>query len=374
MKKIASAAAAGIGLIGAAALAADVELTVVSWGGAYSASQLNAYHKPYMEAHADVKILNDDSSPQAVPKLRAMNEAGNVSWDLVDVVPSDAIRLCDEGLALEIDFDRDLAPAPDGTPASADFGDSLVSPCFIPQIVYSTTFGYRTDVAEWGGKKPTSIADIFDLKNFPGKRSLAKWSRDNLEWALIADGVAPGEVYEALSTEEGVARAFRKLDTIKDHVVWWSSGSETPQRLADGEVVIGSTFNGRLFDLVAGYDSANAKASTPLPVAMMWDAQIFELDGWIIPKGTPNLDAVKKFVRFATDAQRLADQAKYISYGPARQSSGALVGKHAILGIDMGPHMPTHPDNTKNVVLHDHEWWADHRDELDARFEAWLAR
>lgn len=121
------------------------EMTIVSWGGAYSKSQLKAYHEPY-EAMTGVTIIKDESSNEAVAKLRAMNEAGNVTWDVVDVVAADAIRLCDEGLAMEIDPDTMLAPAPDGTPASEDFGDLLVSDCFIPQIVYSTTFGYRVDL------------------------------------------------------------------------------------------------------------------------------------------------------------------------------------------------------------------------------------
>ena len=121
------------------------EMTIVSWGGAYSKSQLKAYHEPY-SAKTGVTIINDDSSAEAVAKLRAMNEAGNVTWDVVDVVAADAMRLCDEGLAMEIDHDSQLASAPDGTSASKDFGDLIVSECFIPQIVYSTTFGYRTDM------------------------------------------------------------------------------------------------------------------------------------------------------------------------------------------------------------------------------------
>ncbi|MEM9913058.1 MAG: extracellular solute-binding protein, partial [Pseudomonadota bacterium] len=145
------------------------EMTIVSWGGAYTKSQQRAYHEPYMEK-SGVTIINDDSAAEAVAKLRAMNEAGNVTWDVVDVVAADAIRLCDEGLAMEIDPDSQLAAAPDGTPASEDFGDLLVSPCFIPQIVYSTTFGYRTDMV--GGTPPTDVCAVFDTETYPGKRSL----------------------------------------------------------------------------------------------------------------------------------------------------------------------------------------------------------
>ncbi|WP_306147964.1 MULTISPECIES: extracellular solute-binding protein [unclassified Roseibium] len=358
-------AGTALAMAGGAATAED--MTLVSWGGAYQASQKAAYADPYVAMHPEVNVIWDESSAEAVAKLRAMNEAGNITWDLVDVVASDAIRLCDEGLAMEIDPDTDLAAAPDGTSASDDFGDLLVSECFIPQIVYSTTFGYRSDVADWGGKEPDDICDVFDLEAFPGKRSLEKRPINNMEWALLCDGVAKEDVYDVLETEEGQDRAFAKLDSIKDNVVWWSAGAETPQLLADSEVVIGSTYNGRLFALIEEQKQ---------PVKMLWDAQVFDLDGWIIPTGLSEerLARVKDFVKFATDTQRLADQAKYISYGPARKSSAPLVGQHASLGIDMAPHMPTDPENAKNTFLYNYEWWADYRDDLDAKFQAWLAQ
>ncbi len=341
------------------------KITAVSWGGAYQKSQIRAYAEPYMKMHPEVEIVWDESSNEAVAKLRAMAEANNITWDIVDVVAADAIRLCDEGLAMEIDPDKDLAPAPDGTPASEDFGDLLVSDCFIPQIVYSTTFGYRTDMV--GDTPPTSVCDVFDLEKYPGKRSLEKRPINNMEWALYCDGVAKEDIYEVLATPEGQDRALKKLDTIKDSVIWWSAGADTPQLLADGEVVMGSTYNGRLFSVIEEQHQ---------PVAMLWDMQVFDLDGWIIPAGLPadRLARVKDFVRFATDTQRLADQAKYISYGPARKSSAPLVGKHADLGIDMAPHMPTDPANAKNTLLYNYEFWADYRDDIDAKFQAWLAQ
>ncbi|SHE61576.1 putative spermidine/putrescine transport system substrate-binding protein [Litoreibacter ascidiaceicola] len=340
------------------------EMTIVSWGGAYSNSQQKAYHEPYME-NTGVNIINDESSAEAVAKLRAMNEAGNVTWDVVDVVASDAIRLCDEGLAMEIDPDTQLADGDDGSKASDDFGDLLVSECFIPQIVYSTTVGYRTDLV--GDTAPTEICAIFDTDAYPGKRSLEKRPINNMEWALLCDGVAKDAVYDVLETEEGQAQAFAKLDTIKDDVIWWSAGADTPQLLADGEVVMGSTYNGRLFSLIEEQKQ---------PVAMLWDAQVFDLDGWIIPAGlTPEREArALDYVKFATDTQRLADQSKYIAYGPARASSAPLVGKHADLGIEMAPHMPTDPNNAKNTFLYNYEWWADYRDDLDAKFQAWLSK
>jgi putative spermidine/putrescine transport system substrate-binding protein len=338
------------------------ELVMVSWGGSYTESQQKAYHEPYMANNPGITIINDDSGSGALAKLRAMKEAGNVTWDLVDMTGSAAMTACEEGLADEIDHDKVLANAPDGTPASVDFGDLIISPCFIPQIVYSTTFGYRTDMV--GANPPTSINDVFDLKKYPGKRSLEKRAVNNMEWALLADGVPSDKIYDVLGTDAGVKRAFAKLDTIKDSVVWWEKGAQTPQLLADGEIVMGSAYNGRLFSVIE---------VDKQPVSMMWDYQVYDLDGWIVPTGTKNKAEVMKYLKFATDTQRLADQSKYISYGPARASSAPLVGKHATLGIDMAPHMPTAPSNSKNTLLYNIEFWADNTDDLNEKFFAWLA-
>ncbi|WP_193140478.1 extracellular solute-binding protein [Meridianimarinicoccus sp. MJW13] len=343
------------------------DMTLVSWGGAYQTSQQKAYTEPYMAANEGVSVTWDESSNEAVSKLRAMNEAGNVTWDLVDVEGPDSQRLCDEGLAMEIDFDDVLAQGDDGSDVEDDFGPTLINDCFIPQIVFSTTFGYRTDVEEWDGRTPTSLCDVFDLENFPGKRALEKRPKKNLEWALLCDGVAQEDLYDVLETPEGLEQSLAKLDTIKDETIWWSSGADTPQLLADGEIVIGSAYNGRLFSVIEEQSQ---------PVAMLWDWQVFDFDGWVIPADLPDdrLARVLDFVKYATDTQRLADQAAYISYGPARASSQPLVSTHAELGIEMAPHMPTNPANQKNFLVNNIEWWADNQDDVEARFQAWLAK
>jgi len=353
---------AAIAMSATATLAED--MTIVSWGGAYSASQLQAYDVPY-SANTGVNIIHDESSSEAVAKLRAMNEAGNVTWDVVDVVAADAMRLCDEGLAEVIDHDTQLADAPDGTKATVDFGDLIVSECFIPQIVYSTTFGYRNDLV--GATAPTSVCSVFDTAAYPGKRALQKSPLNNMEWALMCDGVAKSDVFDVLATDEGQSRAFAKLDTIKGDVIWWNAGADTPQLLADGEVIMGSAYNGRLFSLIVEQKQ---------DVSMLWDAQVYDLDGWIIPTGLSDERKARAldYVKFATDTQRLADQSKYISYGPARASSAPLVDKHATLGIDMAPHMPTDPNNNKNTLLTNYSFWADYKDDIDAKFQAWLIK
>jgi putative spermidine/putrescine transport system substrate-binding protein len=363
-----------LGAAGAAALTVGSagaqmvdEIVVVSWGGAYQASQVNAYLIPYAANNPGFRYIMDESSAEAVARMRAMAEANNLTWDLVDVEAADALRLCDEGLAMPIDHDAVLAPAPDGTPASADFGATLVSECFIPQIVFSTTFGYRSDMVPAGVAPPTDACAVFDLATYPGRRALERRPLGNMEWALLCDGVPYDQVYDTLETEEGIARAFAKLDTIKDQVVWWTAGAQTPQLLADGEVFMGSTYNGRLFAAIA---------EQGVPIGMAWGYQMLDIDGWVVPAGLPEdrLARVMDFLHFATDTQRLADQAQFISYGPARASSAPLVSTHATLGIEMAPHMPTDPANMSGAFVTNYMWWADYRDEMDARFQAWLAR
>lgn len=358
--------ALGLGLAATPALSQDpISLTVVSWGGAYTESQNRAYHQPYMEMNPHITIINDDGSANALAGIRAQAEAGNVTWDLVDMLPSDAQLACDEGLLLEIDYDEMLAPAPDGTPASEDFlPGSLEGDCFIPQIVYSTVLTINTEMFP-EDKQPSTIADLFDVENYPGMRAIQNRPGTNLEWALYADGVPPDEIYDVLRTPEGVNRAFAKLDTIKDHLVFWTEGSQAPQLLADKEVAFSTGYNGRMF---------NASEVEGQPFAIIWDGQVVEWDGWVIPAGGNNIDAVLEYVYWATDSQRLADQAKFISYGPARASSAELVSTHADLGIDMNPHMPTHPDNYQTPIILDNEFWTDYGDELRERFSAWMLR
>jgi putative spermidine/putrescine transport system substrate-binding protein len=337
-------------------------MTVVSWGGAYSMSQNEAYHKPYMEK-TGITILEEDKSAQALAGIRSQVESGNVTWNLVDMLQADAQRACDEGLIMEIEHDEWLAEAPDGTPPTEDFIAGTLGDCFIPQILYATMFSYNEEAFPDGG--PQTIADIWNLEEFPGTRALQRIPQKNLEWALIADGVSPANVYQVLATEEGQDRAFAKLDEIKDDVIWWDAGAQPPQLLADGEATIATAFNGRIF---------NAQVNEGQPFVIMWDGQMFEVDGWVVPVGNEDkLELIKDYLFFATDTQRLADQAKYIAYAPARESSVPLVGDHEATGVAMAPHMPTTPENFENAIRFDTEFWADYGDILEERFSAWLA-
>jgi putative spermidine/putrescine transport system substrate-binding protein len=274
---------------------------------------------------------------------------------------SDAVAGCDQGLLEPID--PSILPAgADGVAAMDDFIDGTILDCAVANIVWSTVFAYDSSVTK---NAPTSMADFYDLENFPGKRGMRKSAKANLEMALAADGVAAADIYDVLSTEEGVDRAFAKMDTIKADVVWWEAGAQPPQLLADGEVAMTTAYNGRIFNAVAAEDK---------PFEIVWDAQILDFDLWVIPKGAKNKDAALEFLAFSTATEQLAAQASYISYGPARKSSAPLVGTYATKPeLAMGPQMPTSTENLATAIVNDFEFWADNADELNERFNSWLA-
>ena len=148
---------------------------------------------------------------------------------------------------------------------------------------------------------PTTAADFYDLAKFPGKRGLRKGAKGNLEFALMADGVAPADVYAMLGTPEGVDRAFAKMDSIKSDVVWWEAGAQPPQLLADGEVAMTTAYNGRLFAAAIGEGK---------PFQIVWDGQVYENEMYVVPKGAPNKDEAMDFIAYATSTEGLRAQAR----------------------------------------------------------------
>ena len=342
-----------------AAFAAE-SITVTSFGGAFSQSQIEAYQKPF-SAKTGVTV-NAEVYNGGLAEVRAQVQAGNVTWDVVDLEKQDLTAACDEGLLEPIDWST-LPPAPDGTPAEKDFIPGALHECGVATIVWTTIVAY--DETKFPGEKPTKLADFFDLKKFPGMRGISKRPVVALEFALMADGVPPEEVYKTLSTSAGMDRAFKKLDTIKENLIFWEAGAQPPQMLADGEVVMTTAYNGRIF---------NAQMQEKKPFVIIWDHHVYNWDFYTIPKGTKNKKTALEFLKFATGTQRLADQASWISYGPVRKSSVPLISTFHGTDVKMAPHMPTAPENFKNALETDNEWWADNQDEINKRYNAWMAK
>lgn len=331
---------------------AQQSLTVVSFGGAYGAAQQVHQIDPYV-AETGNQVLFENYTG-GVAEIKAQVESGRIQWDVVDIETIDLERACAEGL-LEV-IPRDiLLPGDDGTPAEEDFiPAALENECGVGEIVWSTVFAYNHGTI--GDKAPSSVQDLFNLDEFPGKRALRKRAQVNLEWALLADGVPADDVYELLATPEGQDRAFAKLDTIKHEIVWFDSWSQAPQILNDGGAVMVQSANGRFFDAIKRENR---------PFTIVWDGNIYDLDAWGIVKGTPRKDLALEFVTFTTSTKALAGF-QDVAYGPPRNSSMALVDPDVI------EHLPS--SHVDKGIKADGIFWADYGENLGEKFNEWLLR
>ena len=327
------------------------ELTVVTWGGAYEAAQQKAIFAPFTEATGiDVITARYDGSLAAL-KARAADEG----WDVIDMLEPTAISACDAGLLAQLDHAA-LTEGP------IDFAPAKLRECSMPQNVFATVMAYDPDA--YPGIKPTSIADFFDTTRFPGKRAIRKSPDDILEWALLSEGVPPAQVYDLLSTDRGLRLAFRKLDQIREHIIWWQDAAEPPRLLTEGRASMASGYNGRFF---AAQQSGQA-------LSVVWDGRIIGHEVWSIAKGTDAPKAARAFIRFATRPDSMARLSERIPYGPARQSALPRIGLQPGTGIPMRDHLPNAPQHGPNYLVRDSLWHSHTADLRKRRFEAWLAR
>jgi len=341
-------------VLAAGRVEAQRALTVVSWGGAYTKSQMLAFVRPF-ERQTGVGVDMLDYSG-GLERIRAQVRSLNVKWDVVDVELTDAIRGCDEGLFEPMD-PQQLAPAPDGTPASQDFIGGTLTRCAAGTVMWSTVIAY--DPSAFPGRAPQRLEDFFDPERFPGPRALRRTPKANLEWALLADGVPPERLYLVLETEAGLERALAILERIKPQLRWWEAGAEAVRLLETDRVVMSSAYSGRVHDAVA---TRNAD------IAVLWDRHIWNVDLLAIPKGTPQREQAMEFIRFATSTESLARQARHIPYGPVRRSSLRRLEPEVLA------YLPTAPQHLSRGLQIDARWWAQHYERINRRFEEWLER
>lgn len=360
LKKTARRALCAAGLLGAGLLAPSasgqeqIEINFVSWGGAYAQSQIKAMIEPYMADNPHVKI-NVLQYSGGLTEIKAQVESSKVTWQVVDVTSHQGIAGCKDGLLEPLD--KSTFPAgSDGTPAADDFVKGSFLDCFVGNISWSTVLAYNPKLV---AGMPRTVKDFWDVRTYPGRRALRKVAAVNIEWSLEADGVARGDVYETLREDGAIDRAFASLDRLKPHAVWWEDGDEPAQMLADGVVTMASAWNGRLYTAIAEEGQ---------PIETMWETQVFDMDGFVVPKGAANREEVMKFLHFATGTKALALATQYISYGPLRKSSIPFIAPEIL------PHLPTAPDNFTHALRHNAEWWADNAATINERFEAWLAK
>ena len=281
--------------------------------------------------------------------------------DVIDLVLADNLRACDQGLLRDIEH-KSLAKGPGGEKPKTDFLPGGLPPCGVAQSVYATVLAF--DVAAFAGHKPTSVEALFDIRRFPGKRALQRRPIALLEWALLSYGVPHQQLYSLLSTERGINLAFKRLDVIREHIIWWENPEQPARWLMDGTATMASGYNGRFF---------NAVAQQGADIQILWDGQLYDYATWGIPRTSPNPKLARQFVQFVTQSQQLAALTQHISYGPARESAMGLVWQHAENHMDMRPHLPTYPPHFQRAIRLDHRWYARMQETLEQRFAQWLS-
>jgi len=344
-----------IGTIGLAALAAGLlaaapataqQITISSGGGAWQAAQREAWYKPFA-VKMGVKF-NEEETSEGMARVQAMIQAHNMTNDVVTVDTSEVQAACDSGIIQHLDWSK-IAPRDGFLPGAAlDCGMAL--------DVYGDVLAYNTSVTTDG---PTSLLALFDTKRWPGKRGMQKVAANNLEWALMADGVPNDQVYKVLGTKAGADRAFAKLDTIKGDIVWWTAGAQPPQLLASKEVVMTTAWNGRIQNPI---DQEKA------PFKIAWDNEIIEYDMISIPKDSPHIDIAYKYLAYVAEPQINGKLGQFIPYGPVVKAASQFVPP------EVNAKLPTAADHIKTALVIDVEFWGDHGEDLTKRFNAWLAK
>jgi len=314
------------------------DMVFTSWGGTTQDAQAAHWAAPFTEKGGPAVVQD---GPTDYGKIKAMVEAGAVTWDVVDAEYDWALQAGKAGLLEPLDF-----TVIDKTKLDPRF----VSDFAVGSFYYSFVLGWNP--ANFPDAPPATLADLFDTAKFPGKRTFYKWSAPGvIEAALLADGVAPDALYPL-----DLDRAFKKLDTIKADIIWWEGGAQSQQLLASGEAPIGFFWNGRL----------SALQADGMEVGISWDQNITAADALVVPKGTKNKEAAMKFIAEATSAEGQAAFAAATGYAPVNLGSADL----------MDPAIrATLPDAQTAVQVNaDMAYWADHRDEIGNRWYAWQAQ
>lgn len=338
-------------LLGAAVSGRGVDaaepFVATSWGGSYAETQTRVYFEPFAkEKGIDFRV---DEWGGELSKLQVMVDTQNYTTHVLENSSSGVQQACDAGLIERIDYAL--------IGGEEQFLGGAAHECAVGTASWSTVYAFRPDA--FGDKPPTKLDDFFDVTNFPGPRAVGKSPLGVVEMALIADGVAPDQVYATLATDEGLERAIAKLDSIRDSIaVFWETGAQPPQLLADNEVVMSTAWNGRI-------DSAIKQGK---PLAIVWDGQVLDYVYWIIPSGHPEKQLAYDFIAFSSRPEVMAEFPKLQAYGPTVKKAFDHVDGETLKLL------PSAPQNLTRYVTLDARFWADNAERIERRYDAWLAQ
>ncbi|MFM2477117.1 ABC transporter substrate-binding protein [Celerinatantimonas sp. MCCC 1A17872] len=317
------------------------ELVFSSWGGAYQDAIRHAWLTPFSK-ETGIEIT-EDTDPQ-IAKIKAMEDTNSMVWDVVSGGGVGMIR--GEKMGLFEKITPDMVDESDiMKPARSDYG--------IPSEIYSNLVAYSTKAFPKGKPHPVTFADFWNVKKFPGKRTLPNKPETVLEAALMADGVPVNKVYDVLSTKKGLDRAFNKVKELLPYVsVFWSSSAQPVQMLGSGEVVMAFGSNGRFQN---GIDNG-------LPIKMSWANQVPQVGYMMIPKGAPDKAEALKFFNYVAKAKNNARLSEYVSYGPVTNGAWDYIDEKR------ASRLPSAPKHMKNAVFIDTKWWSEHSKSVTERY------
>ncbi|MBM3103863.1 ABC transporter substrate-binding protein [Pseudomonas sp. V1] len=331
--------------LGLGSAQAAPDMVVVAYGGAGQKAQDAAIFQPFSAQDGSKLIQSEYNGEMA--RIKVMVDTGNVDWDLVQIEGPDLMRGCEEGMYEHLDWAK-MGRAEQLIPDAAQECGSAV-------LVWSVAIAYdRNKLAQ----APTSWADFWDVQKTPGKRGLRKRAVYNLEFALMADGVKVEDVYKVLATKQGVDRAFAKLTELKPYIQWWEAGAQPAQWLSAGDVVMTSTYSGRV--AVAAQQGS--------PMALVWPGSLYGMDYWAIIKGSKHVDQAKRLIAFANQPDTQVRYVNEIPYGPTNTVAAAE------LDPKLANWVPTSKQNLEGALAMNVEFWVDHGDELEERFNAWASK
>lgn len=214
--------------------------------------------------------------------------------------------------------------------------------------IEGTVIAYRKDKYS---EVPTTWGDFFDLEKFPGKRAANKFAGGGiLEIALLADDVAPADLYPL-----DVDRALRKLDTIKNDIIWWSTSAESQQLLESGEASIAMVWVGRA-------DAAGKVA----PVDVNWNTWLSQDAFFVVPKGTKMKKEAMMFIDYATSEEAQTKFAQLQVYGPTNVTAANNPE------VRTNPNRPTNHLDTQ--VKTNDDWYAEYLPSVNRKFNSWLVQ
>jgi len=324
-----------------AAPAAAAGLTVISFGRADQDALSKAFYGPFSQASGIA--INSLTYDGQLGELEQMVHAGQAVWDLVQMESRSLRQGCEQGLFERIDRSR--------VAAVGQLIPGALSECGVGIFAWSMALVYTDRVKP----APRSWADVWDLEKYPGKRGLRRSAKYTLEIALLADGVPPAEVYTLLATEAGQDRAFRKLEKIKAHTLWWEAAAQPGTSMAAGDIAMSSAYT-------LWFDPEQARNRH---YRIAWNRSLYDVDSWAIPKGSPKRDQAYRFIEFASEAVHQKALAELLPYGPANRKALELLKK------PLAQSLPSSPAVLASALKVDTAFWIEHGEALEKRFDQW---